>query len=92
MDEYLKFDPFLTAKVTYIEDKFPNAKKKETKALIQSLKEVALNILNLNPEIPRDAQIAINNIDTPNFLAISLAISISKPTIFPDGSTKPKGL
>jgi ATP-dependent Lon protease len=77
VEEYLKFDPFLTAKVTYIEDKFPNAKKKETKALIQSLKEVALNILNLNPEIPRDAQIAINNIDTPNFLTHFLSSNLN---------------
>ncbi len=75
--EYLKFDPFLTAKVTYIEDKFPNVKKKETKALIQSLKEVALNILNLNPEIPRDAQIAINNIETPNFLTHFLSSNLN---------------
>lgn len=77
VEEYIKFDPFLTAKVTYIEDKFPNAKKKETKALIQSLKEVALNILNLNPEIPRDAQIAINNIDTPNFLTHFLSSNLN---------------
>ena len=31
--DFIKEEPFLTANVEYIEDKFPNAKKKETKAL-----------------------------------------------------------
>ncbi len=75
--EYVKKDPHLTASVEYIQDNFPNPKKKETKALIQSLKEAAMNILNLNPEIPRDAQIAINNIDTPNFLTHFLSSNLN---------------
>ncbi|MCP9768248.1 endopeptidase La [Lacihabitans sp. LS3-19] len=77
VEEFTKLEPYLTAKVEYIEDKFPNPKKKETKALISSLKEAALNILNLNPEIPRDAQIAINNIDTPNFLTHFLSSNLN---------------
>ncbi len=77
VEEFTKTDPHLMAKVTYIEDHFPNPKKKETKALISSLKEAALNILNLNPEIPRDAQIAINNIDTPNFLTHFLSSNLN---------------
>jgi ATP-dependent Lon protease len=75
--EYINQDPFLTAKVEYVEDNFPNPRKKETKALIQSLKEAALTILNLNPEIPRDAQIAINNIETPNFLTHFLSSNLN---------------
>jgi ATP-dependent Lon protease len=77
VEEFTKLEPYLTAKVEYIVDKFPNPKKKETKALISSLKEAALNILNLNPEIPRDAQIAINNIDTPNFLTHFLSSNLN---------------
>jgi len=77
VEEFTKLEPYLTAKVEYIADKFPNPKKKETKALISSLKEAALNILNLNPEIPRDAQIAINNIDTPNFLTHFLSSNLN---------------
>ncbi|MFN8430816.1 MAG: endopeptidase La [Spirosomataceae bacterium] len=77
VNSFLKEEPFLSASVEYIEDKFPNPKRKETKALISSLKEAALNILNLNPEIPRDAQIAINNIDTPNFLTHFLSSNLN---------------
>jgi ATP-dependent Lon protease len=75
--DILKVDPYIVGKVEYVEDNFPNVKKKETKALISSLKEAALSILNLNPEIPRDAQIAINNIDTPNFLTHFLSSNLN---------------
>ncbi|AWV98112.1 endopeptidase La [Arcticibacterium luteifluviistationis] len=78
----LKTNPYLTAAVEYITDSFPNGKKKETKALISTLKDTAANILNLNPEIPRDAQLAINNIESPifltHFLSSNLNIDISE--------------
>jgi ATP-dependent Lon protease len=75
--EYVKTDPFFQAKVIYREDQFPNPKKKETKALIQSLKEAAMNIIELNPEIPKDAQIAIKNIDQPSFLVHFLSSNLN---------------
>ncbi len=75
--KFLKTNPFLLAQVEYIAESFPNSKKKETKALIQSLKEAALNILNLNPEIPRDAQVAIDNIESPNFLTHFLSSNLN---------------
>ena len=58
--EFVKTEPNLIAKVNYIEDTFPKKLNKENKALISTLKESALKILNLNPEIPREAQIALD--------------------------------
>lgn len=75
--EYLRFDPHIAVKVRYVPDNFPNIKKKETKALIQSIKEAAYKILTLNPEIPRDAQVAISNIDSPSFLTHFLSSNIN---------------
>ncbi|MCU0324953.1 MAG: endopeptidase La [Spirosomaceae bacterium] len=75
--EYIKFDPYIAVKVKYIVDSFPNTKKKETKALIQSIKEAAYKILSLNPDIPRDAQVAISNIDTPSFLTHFLSSNLN---------------
>ena len=65
--ERIKEEPFMTAKVKYLEDKFPSKNKRETKAILQSIKEAANKILKLNPEIPQEAQIAIDNIDSPSF-------------------------
>jgi ATP-dependent Lon protease len=75
--EYTQTDPHLMANVKYIPESFPNVRKKETKALIQSLKEAAYKILNLNPDIPRDAQMAISNIDSPSFLTHFLSSNLN---------------
>ncbi|MHA8050553.1 endopeptidase La [Aquirufa sp. ROCK-SH2] len=75
--DYVKTEPNLVAKVEYWEDNFPKKLNKENKALVSTLKESALKILNLNPEIPREAQIAIDNIETSAFLVHFLSSNIN---------------
>lgn len=75
--ERVKEEPFMTAKVKYLADTFPAKKKKETKAILQSIKDAAYKILKLNPEIPQEAQIAIDNIDSPSFLTHFLSSNLS---------------
>jgi len=75
--EYVKTEPNLIAKVEYWEDNFPKKLNKENKALVSTLKESALKILNLNPDIPREAQIAIDNIETSAFLVHFLSSNIN---------------
>ncbi|MCG8306292.1 MAG: endopeptidase La [Cytophagales bacterium] len=75
--EWGKEEPFLVAHVKYLEDKFPVKNKRETKAIIQSIKDAAYKILKLNPEIPQEAQIAIDNIDSPSFLTHFLSSNLS---------------
>lgn len=77
IQEITHADPYLTARVNYVEDEFPDKPKKETKALLQSLKETASKILKLNPEIPQEAQLAIDNIESPGFLTHFLASNIN---------------
>ncbi len=74
---FVRTSPYLVAAVEYIPDSFPGKRKKETKALLDSLKETATKILNLNPDIPRDAQTAISNIDSPNFLTHFLSSNLN---------------
>lgn len=75
--EIVQEDPFMTAKVRVIEENFPDKKKKEVKALVQSLKDSASKILKLNPDIPQDALVAINNIESPGFLTHFLSSNIN---------------
>ncbi|MES2794966.1 MAG: endopeptidase La [Bacteroidota bacterium] len=77
VQEFTKHDPQLLAKITYIEENFPQKLNKENKALVQSLKDSAFKILQLNPEIPREAQIALDNIDSPIFLIHFLSSNIN---------------
>jgi ATP-dependent Lon protease len=77
IDEEVQSEPFLQAKVSMLKDIHPNMNKKEVKALLQSVKESATKILKMNPEIPQDAQIAINNIESENFLTHFLSSNIN---------------
>ena len=54
-----------------------NANGKETKALIQSLKDAATKILKLNPEIPQEAQVALDNIASMSFLVHFLSSNLN---------------
>ncbi len=77
VENYTKSDPNLTAKVAYWDDTLPKKLNKENKALIQSLREMASKILFLNPEIPREAQIALDNIESPEFLIHFLSANVN---------------
>ena len=77
IEEFTREDPYLKARISILEEHFPDKNKKETKAVIQSIKEAANKILKLNPEIPQEAQIALDNIDSPSFLTHFLSSNIS---------------
>jgi ATP-dependent Lon protease len=71
-------DPYFTARVEYLEENFPKNSKK-IQALEESLKDAAAKILHLNPEIPREAQVALDNIDNTPFLTHFLSSNINSP-------------
>jgi ATP-dependent Lon protease len=75
--EFLQENPYISAKIKVLEEKFPATNRRETKALIRSLKESASKILKLNPEIPQEAQFALDNIESPSFLTHFLSSNIN---------------
>ncbi|MEM9391230.1 MAG: LON peptidase substrate-binding domain-containing protein, partial [Bacteroidota bacterium] len=77
IDEVLGENPYMTAKVSLLESPFPKKSKKELKALTQSLKEAAGKILQLNPEIPQEAQMALDNINDVSFLTHFLSSNLN---------------
>ena len=77
LNEVISEEPFIQGKITILEENFPDPKKKEVKAIIQSLKETALKILRLNPEIPQEAQMALDNIQSPAFLTHFLSSNLN---------------
>ncbi|MBN3520297.1 endopeptidase La [Algoriphagus lutimaris] len=76
--EQITDDPYFMAKVDYLDENFPKSSKK-IKALEESLKDAATRILHLNPEIPREAQVALDNIDNTPFLTHFLSSNINAP-------------
>ncbi|WP_345032697.1 endopeptidase La [Ravibacter arvi] len=77
IDQIIREEPNITAKITPIEDKFSTGNRKESKALIQSLRDSALRIFRLNPEIPQEARIALDNIESPVFLIHFLSSNLN---------------
>lgn len=77
VNSFVEDEPFITAKISILGENFDRIKKREVKALIASLKESATTIMRLNPEIPQEAQIAIDNIESPSFLTHFLSSNIN---------------
>ncbi len=77
MKKILGEEPYLTANVKVLKSVFPPKKNKEGKALMQSLKDSATKILRLNPEIPQEAQMALDNIHDLGFLTHFLASNLN---------------
>ena len=64
----LEEEPYLRASIEGIEDHIPKKTDKEFVATIDSIKDLALQIIQENPNIPSEASFAIKNIQTPSFL------------------------
>jgi ATP-dependent Lon protease len=75
--EFVQEEPFLTAQVDLQHDDSPDANNKEVKALVQSLKDAAFKILKLNPEIPQEAHVALDNIHSTAFLIHFLSSNLN---------------
>lgn len=74
--EFVQEEPWLTARVA-LQREAPAEMNREGKALVQSLKESAFKILKLNPEIPQEAQIALDNIQSVPFLIHFLSSNLN---------------
>ncbi len=62
--EYLQTQPYFRATVSTIQDSTPDPKSVEFKALVDSIREVALSIINISPSMPKEAAFAIKNLDS----------------------------
>lgn len=67
MTECLETEPYIKAKVEFMNDRNPKIND-EFRALMASIKEAAMQIVELSPQLPSEAGIALRNIDSLNFL------------------------
>ncbi len=77
MTSILQDEPYMKAAIELKEETFPEQPNKEHHALIESLKDAASKILRLNPDIPQEAQIALDNIESTSFLTHFLSSNIN---------------
>ena len=72
---YTQTDPYLRAAVTAIHEELPGDDA-EVQARIRSIKELAVQIINISPNIPSEAAMALQNIDSPTFLIHFIASNL----------------
>jgi len=65
--ELIQSEPYIKAGIEKFEEIRPEAGK-EFKAMVASIKEMAMQIIQFSPNIPSEAAIAIKNIESPSFL------------------------
>ncbi len=62
--EYIATEPYFKARVTALRDSTPDVKSIEFEALVDSIRDVALGIINVSSSMPKEAAFAIKNIDS----------------------------
>ncbi len=77
--EYLQVEPYFKAKVEAYANDDIKVKNKRFKALVASIKDMALKIINESPNIPSEASIAIKNIESPGFLINFISSNMQNP-------------
>ena len=68
IEKVLSEEPYITAEVIEIREVKPSLDNKEFTATIDSIKDIALRIIEENPNIPSEASFAIKNIQSDSFL------------------------
>lgn len=80
--EMLQDDPYFIARVNQFDKVKPLLRDKKFNALISSVKDLAIQIINLSPNLPSDSVFAIRNIESPvflvNFISSNLNISLEE--------------
>ncbi|HYK76273.1 MAG TPA: endopeptidase La [Daejeonella sp.] len=67
LNQEVQSEPYIRATIQKFEEVKPKLDK-EFKAIMASIKEMAMQIIQLSPNIPSEAGIAIKNIESPSFL------------------------
>ena len=68
VEEFTAEDPYFAAKINLLKDVHPHDDDREFKAIVSSIRDLSLKVINLSPNIPNEASFAIKNIDSNHFL------------------------
>lgn len=82
IDEFTKTEPYFKAKIKPVDEARPAKNNKEFKAIIESVKDLAFQIIEESPNIPSEASFAIKNIESNsfliNFVSSNLSVSVEE--------------
>ena len=78
IESYEQTEPFYKARVTPLPDQ--HALTTESEAMMVNVRQAAVRIIQLSPNVPEEAQVVLNNIDAPGALADFLASNMPMST------------
>lgn len=81
LNELIQSEPYIKASIKRFKEK-KHKTNREFNALISSIKEMALQIIQLSPHIPSEAGIAIKNIESPGFLINFISSNLNADLTF----------
>ena len=68
VDEVIEEDPYMRARINVVDEKKASKSNQKFAALMDSIKDLALQIIKASPNIPSEAAFALKNIESNNFL------------------------
>ncbi|WP_445716649.1 endopeptidase La [Flavobacterium sp.] len=68
IENFTQEEPYLKATIKEVPEERPDTKNVEFKAIVESIKELAIQIIKESPNIPTEATFAIKNIESNPFL------------------------
>lgn len=76
---FISSEPYFVASIVQLKDITPDKNNVEFEALVESIKDVAISIINDSPSMPKEASFAVKNIDSKrgivNFISSNLDLS-----------------
>ncbi|QKX06844.1 endopeptidase La [Aquimarina sp. TRL1] len=79
IDEFVEEEPYIKAKIKEVAEERPANDNQEFKAIIDSIKDLALEIIKESPNIPSEASFAIKNIESSSFLINFVSSNLNLP-------------
>ena len=79
ISEPVSTSPYLTAKIKNVDEIIPKKNNDKFNAVIESVKELSLNIIKQSPNIPSEASFAIKNIESDSFLINFVSSNMGVP-------------
>ena len=82
LNEIIQSEPYLKATVTELFEDKPKKDDEQFLALVESIKDIAVQMVKESPNIPSEAQLAIQNIESltylVNFVCSNMDVSVQK--------------
>ncbi|MGI4805623.1 MAG: endopeptidase La [Janthinobacterium lividum] len=78
LKEQVQTEPYIKASIEPFKE-IKATENKEFKAMVSSVKDMAMNIIQLSPNIPTEAGIAIKNIESTSFLVNFISSNMNAP-------------